>query len=221
MKKLFVVLVVAVALVTAGVAVASIVGSKHDLSASGPGPYKTTATTEICVFCHTPHSAAVGGVAPLWSKVYTSNVTFTPYGNTMRGTPTAAVLNNATKACLSCHDGTQAMNALTNAPGTGNNQLPATGLGPITGVAVIDGDFRNDHPIGVAYITANDLRTPSGSSPTPGIVRINAVNSVLATSGTDKVECSSCHDVHDTYNQPLLLPIANTGSALCLTCHLK
>lgn len=222
MKKLFVVLAVAIALVTAGIAVAAIKGSKHDLTYNG-NTYYTSATTEICVFCHTPHNAVTGAnvTAPLWNKTYTSNATFTAYGNTMRGTPTATSLNNATRTCLSCHDGAQAMNSLNNGPGSGNTAIPNTGLGPITGVAVIDGNFANDHPIGVVYDTANDLQTPTGTSPVSGIVKINAVNSVLASSGIDKVECSSCHSVHNDSGIALFLPVANTGSQLCLTYHLK
>jgi hypothetical protein len=222
MKKLFVVLAVAIALVSAGAALAAITGSKHDLTANS-NTYYTTATTEICVFCHTPHNAVTGAnvTAPLWNKTYTSNVTFTAYGNTMRGSTTAASMTNATRTCLSCHDGTQAMNSLNNGPGSGNTAIANTGLGPISGVTVIDGDFRNDHPIGVTYVTGNDLATPSGVSPTSGIVKIGGVNNVLATSGTDTVECSSCHSVHNDSGIALFLPVANTSSQLCLTCHLK
>ena len=34
------------------------------------------------------------------------------------------------------------------------------------------------------------------------------------------VECASCHDPHDNSNAPFLV-MANTASALCLTCHDK
>lgn len=221
MKKILAVLAVAIiALVAAGVSMAAITGSKHDLTYNG-NTYYTDATTEICVFCHTPHNANVSaGVAPLWNKTYVSNVTYTAYGNTSRGTATATAMTSSTKACLSCHDGTQAMNSLANGPGSGNTSIPSTGLNAITGVAVIDGDFTNDHPIGVIYTTANDLRTPAAAG-VGGIVRINAVNSVFATSGADTVECASCHTVHADSGLALFLPFANTGSQLCISCHLK
>ena len=37
------------------------------------------------------------------------------------------------------------------------------------------------------------------------------------------VECASCHDPHveETATRKTFLRIANTGSALCLTCHNK
>ena len=220
-------IVVAVALIGAGAAMAAITGSKHDLSSTNTGAnyysQGTPSTDEVCVFCHTPHNAdATAAVnAPLWNKTYTSNVTFTPYGNTVRGSATATAMTDATRTCLSCHDGTQAMNGMANAPGSGNTQIASNGLGPISGAAVINGNFSDDHPLGVVYDTANDLATPVAASPVSGIVKINAVNSVLATSGTDTVECSSCHSVHNDSNLALFLPIANTGSQLCLTCHLK
>ena len=224
---LVIAVVVAIALLSAGTAMAVITGSKHDLSSTNTGvtyySQGTTTTDEVCVFCHTPHNAnsAAAVNAPLWNKTYTSNATFTAYGTTVRGSATATVMSNATRTCLSCHDGTQAMNGMANAPGSGNAQIDANGLGPITGAAVIDGNFSDDHPLGVLYDTTNDLRTPAAASPITGLVKMNAVSSVLATSGADTVECASCHDVHNDSGTPLFLPFANTGSQLCLTCHLK
>ncbi len=42
--------------------------NKHNLSTSGPGPVKATTTTEICIFCHTPHNS--NPTAPLWSQTH-------------------------------------------------------------------------------------------------------------------------------------------------------
>ena len=36
-----------------------------------------------------------------------------------------------------------------------------------------------------------------------------------------KVQCSSCHDVHDVDGNDHLLVIDNTASNMCLTCHKK
>src|SRR5258707_13962689 len=44
----------------------TILASKHDLSASGPGTIKATAESEVCSFCHTPHLGT--GDTPLWSQ---------------------------------------------------------------------------------------------------------------------------------------------------------
>ncbi|MCF6192532.1 MAG: cytochrome c3 family protein [Candidatus Hydrothermae bacterium] len=36
----------------------------------------------------------------------------------------------------------------------------------------------------------------------------------------EKVQCGTCHNPHDNTNAPFL-EASNTGSQLCLTCHLK
>ena len=45
----------------------SVVDTKHNLSASGPGPVKVAGTQGVCIFCHTPHSASPA--APLWKQI--------------------------------------------------------------------------------------------------------------------------------------------------------
>ena len=67
-------------------------------------------------------------------------------------------------ACLSCHDGTQAMDNMVNAPGSGgydaNAPRDAAGVGWTgaaggimagTPVPMLGLDLRNDHPIGIQY----------------------------------------------------------------------
>jgi hypothetical protein len=69
-------------------------------------------------------------------------------------------------ACLSCHDGTQAMDNIINAPGSGGRLADGGGndgraftwtganvapTGRITGVALLGTDLSNDHPIGIQY----------------------------------------------------------------------
>jgi len=46
--------------------VPGVTGTKHNLSIYGPGSVVATSTTEICVFCHTPHFAQPS--TPLWNK---------------------------------------------------------------------------------------------------------------------------------------------------------
>lgn len=74
---------------------------------------------EVCVFCHTPHGANpnVPGAAPLWNRqVNTTGYTTysAPNMDTTPGQPVGVSL-----ACLSCHDGTIAVDALVNMPGSG------------------------------------------------------------------------------------------------------
>jgi len=64
----------------------SVVNSKHDLSAHGPGPIHALSETQICVFCHTPHRDQPPQAALLWE-------------------PTADLARMCGRAaCISCHD---------------------------------------------------------------------------------------------------------------------
>lgn len=103
------------------VAMAGIATTKHNLGAGGQFNF-TTATTEICVFCHTPHGADSSAAAPLWNRTL-STATYDTYASL--GTSTLDGGDNqpggVSLACLSCHDGTQAMNTVINSPGSGTS----------------------------------------------------------------------------------------------------
>ena len=72
---------------------------------------------EICVYCHTPHGASTVVTAPLWNRTAT-NATYTLYNNgTTNSTVTQPGVNSLT--CLSCHDGTVAIDSIINMPGSG------------------------------------------------------------------------------------------------------
>lgn len=83
---------------------------------------------EVCVFCHTPHGGTVvgGGAAPLWNRAV-NTAGYTPYaGPNMDNLPGQPV--GVSLACLSCHDGTIAVDSLINLPGSGGFR----GLTPTT-----------------------------------------------------------------------------------------
>jgi hypothetical protein len=134
----------------------SIVNSPHNLST------QTLATNDVCVFCHTPHSARPAGQveAPLWNKPDgPATPTFQTYdSSTLDGTILA--VGSVSAACLTCHDGQQAMDTVINAPGTdGINtagaEIDAGAIGLIgtvnAGAADLTRDLTNDHPIGAPY----------------------------------------------------------------------
>lgn len=269
-----------VALLGAGAASAGIANTKHNLgSATNPlGRNQVTETDEICVFCHTPHGGETTNPAPLWNKrLNTGGAAFTTYqsigSSTMNarfaddGLTGSVSVGSVSLACLSCHDGTQAMDNIINAPGSGGltadggstNGLGwtwsgpnVTALGMLTGVAALGKDLSNDHPIGIQYCGGGPMEsTPSGScrdldftAPTTAVIA--SVNQWWVDSGStagsrDKgdmilyrrnfptdgvgpsVECATCHDPHseDTATRKTFLRIANTGSAVCLSCHVK
>jgi len=146
-------------------ALAGISATKHNLGSSGTGPNKTTGTTEICVFCHTPHGGSTD--APLWNKVMPLDTDFTAYtSTTLDGS--AVLSGSPSLACLSCHDGQQAMDSMINAPSTSTDYMfDSTGVQTLaTGVwagnqtmtntagefvPMLGTDLSNDHPVAVPY----------------------------------------------------------------------
>jgi predicted CXXCH cytochrome family protein len=172
----------------------TIVSTKHDLSGGGYG------TTQVCIFCHAPHSGM--GTTQLWNHAATA-ATFTVYNSESAkakpGQPGAT-----SKLCLSCHDGTVAIDSYGKRAGTKMiDQLQDS-----TGKLGID--LTNDHPIGFAY--NGQLVTADGALVDP------AQTGLPLYSGN--VECSTCHAVHDPTNGAFLR-FTNAGSNLCLMCHKK
>lgn len=185
----------------------SIAGSDHDFSG------KTWNNTgEICVVCHTPHNADnnVNG-APLWNHQVTTS-TFSVYTSSTFDA-TAGQPDGASKLCLSCHDGTVAID---------NFGGKTTGTNFITGGKNFGTDLTNDHPVSFTYDAA--LATADGEIYDPTSTNSGlggTISADLLIGG--KMECASCHDVHNTVavNGTKLLVKTNAGSALCLTCHAK
>ncbi len=97
-----------VVLLVPSVSSGAVADTVHNLSATGPGTIKAPGVGEVCVFCHTPHSAAT--TQALWNRDLPP-VTYTLYtSSTLEATlkqPTGA-----SRLCLSCHDGTTALGAL-------------------------------------------------------------------------------------------------------------
>jgi predicted CXXCH cytochrome family protein len=238
MKKLLVVVVVLAIALTATVAMAGIVGSRHDLSSTGGSGQVAPASDsysndEICIWCHTPHSANAAG-RPLWNKSVQSTA-YTPYGPTINNATGVVTLsaNGTTKACLSCHDGVNAINNLINYAGGGGVTATGTNVpfdGQALGTAVpmdpassflIGQDLRDDHPVGFAYdMTASMQGTTLNALPGTGgnIVKVTGVGTISGQAAAT-VECSSCHDPHGVVGTTAFLRISNSQSALCMACH--
>jgi predicted CXXCH cytochrome family protein len=183
----------------------TIVGSAHDFSTKG---WNTTG--EICVVCHTPHNADVSVTdAPLWNHQITA-ATFTVYSSSTLDA-TVGQPDASSKLCLSCHDGTV---ALDNFGGT------TTGTNFIGGGALVGTDLSNDHPISFLYDAA--LATTDGTlyDPTTTSSGLGGTIDQDMLIGS-KLQCASCHDVHNGSGVQPLLRKSNANSALCLTCHQK
>lgn len=220
MKKISIIAVLAVFAATSAIA-ASVVNSKHDMVASG---FATGAggSTEVCIFCHTPHGAQVSVTqAPLWNNTAVNSVG-TLYNSVTRNFNVTATQVNATDArlCLACHDG--GVGAPVNQPNSGEMVISTTKL--MSSNSLIGTDLSNDHPIGMdltaapegidPYIrTIAQIRGATGFNEDPfyGGDKNDAVNIMW---------CSTCHDVHDNASIPFLR-MSNVGSAMCKACHKK
>ena len=191
------------------VSAGTIVGTKHDFSTSG------WSGGEICVACHTPHSADITITdAPLWNHDL-STMTYSLYTSpTLQAT--TAQPTGTSKLCLSCHDGTVAYDNTTN--GT-----------KMTGTSAVGSDgLNNDHPISFTY--DDTLATDDGALHAPSTTAVTIGSGTDVKSGTiatamligGQVQCATCHDVHNKFTDGAsLLRVTIDGSKLCLTCHNK
>jgi len=128
--------------------------TKHNFFLNQDVAYTADQTTEVCVFCHTPHggqpSSSVNSV-PLWNRALPDGAGYTMYDSpnfdgkpSQTGQPIGVSL-----ACLSCHDGSIGIDSLINAPGSGGylganktgNQDSDVSLGFHTGATLgVDAD---------------------------------------------------------------------------------
>ena len=127
---------------------------------------------------------------------------------------------STSKLCLSCHDGTIALDSYGGFTGTPVGAMTAAGYAS----ADMGNDLQNDHPIGFAYPTTTEDPEIKESTTTVSIGD-TPVSGTIANLMLDggNVECLSCHDVHNTnaVASTKLLLVSNTNSGLCLTCHTK
>ena len=167
--------------------------SRHNLG--GLGEHITTAaTTEICVFCHTPHHTnTANNLKPMWNRGTSAPASFTAYGTTLGGTSVASSdIGSTSLACLSCHDGVTTFDNIVNAPGKKGVVTGGSDLGwSFSDVGLPASDFMtssrlniglnlsNDHPVSVVY---NADR--AGLRPTNTVISTINLTADLATSSS-------------------------------------
>ncbi len=196
--------------------------SPHDLSAKSgynlSNHYNPEGETSICIFCHIPdESRSPSGMAdsPKWNHASSAVVSFTPYSNgsikpNNQSHRLSADVSRGpgpvSKFCLSCHDGATAVNH----------------YGSLSGNVYISDSYKvgkngvlsNHHPIGFVY--AADIDDEINPAATLG------GHSVEELLSNGRMECTTCHDVHNKGNSgEKLLWVSDKNSNLCCSCHLK
>lgn len=258
MKRfLILAVIICASMALASSAFAGITATRHNLSSARSGAPTTgnsggtviysTNQDQLCVWCHTPHAGATGGGAPLWNKSITG-ATFTVYPTTVAGTAPATTIYNGSRICLTCHDGTLAINQVINAPGSGGVNSAGSQVGawqgtaagniiPTSSAANLGNNISNDHPVSIEFsapsaVTDNNpaslrVTTYALASTTTWLARRTvanpAISDILVASGgggRTYIECVTCHDPHTEANATFLRA-TTTASRICLTCHDK
>ena len=183
-----------------------IVGSAHDFSG------EVWSGGSICLPCHTPHHGNTDAIAPLWNHEMTS-ATYLLYQSTWLHEPTVQP-GPQSVICLSCHDGTVALDSF------GGN----TGSTFISGTALIDTDLRDDHPIGIKWshqypnLVCSNCHDPYGG----GEPVTSALPFYVDPNGDARIECMTCHDVHNEAGfTDGMLRMSSVVSEICQYCHAK
>ena len=209
-------------------------GNKHNLSAvartvgtsslvPNTNTYRATGDLstnpggqQICIFCHTPHSANVAEQAPLWNRNfsaqvfqrYTGSSTFRIKNLAAAGYGAGAQPNGSSKLCLSCHDGVADMgNVLRGGPITMSKNV-------IDGIASFNPATNKmrygHHPVSFVYATGYTFTSsPESQSGTvlPGLPADYVFPQTLDGKHTVKLkdtyrdgrgwmQCTTCHDPH-------------------------
>ena len=215
-----------------------IVGSPHDFTdglEGGTGGAAIDETwnvrVEICRVCHVPHDHGLATQrytnGLLWNHGL-STQTYTMYDSTWSPTidqAQTAQPDGTAKLCLGCHDGTVALDTYDKYTNTTKFIVDYDAGYKVPGF--VDGanlDLRGTHPISIAYPTAGvagEFNVGTGTW-TSG-------DTITSTLDNGKVQCSTCHDVHDQESvagthllrtaQKAATGVAASG--LCLTCHIK
>ncbi len=212
-----------------------IVNSRHNLTNWATLNGNNTSaggTDQICVFCHTPHGSATVAGAPLWNKGLPAATDFTMYSSDTMDASTG-VLGGVSLACLSCHDGTQAMDNMINAPGIGGYTAGGASQGYVfsefTTFADANGtadeslnlarDLRNDHPVGIQYCGG-----PVGSDPVGTSCKDQAFKSITNSNSSNGIFYIDTDG--DSFRSKSDFSLYTTGGGSngaatieCATCH--
>ena len=196
-----------------------VAGTLHNLSVSGPGEIRSLTETEVCKFCHIPHSAVVP--VPLWGHQLPQGVRYTT-AQAWRGRGEAATFpqpDGASRLCLSCHDGTVALGDVAGEP----RVIPMVGAQRLEPgrPGHIGTDLSGSHPISFK-VTDQVVQAPEQDMGLRPLASMTSDPDVRLD-GEGKMQCTTCHDPHSDANyRPGVTPhfwVKPTVGEVCLTCH--
>ena len=148
---------------------------------------------DLCLPCHTPH--LVAPAPPALDQRPAEEQPLRPYQGP------GVELTGWSLVCLGCHDGITApdvyssSHAVEVAGQLGNSRLGTKGL--------------RSHPVGIRYpgVTDPDYE-PAAAVEAAGLLLPNG-----------RIQCTTCHDAHNTHRYDGMLRTTNERSQMCLTCH--
>lgn len=151
------------------------------------------ATRDLCLPCHTPHLTAAE--APLLTRRAAPPQRAQKYG------ALGIELSAASLLCLGCHDGVAAPDVF-----TGPHAM--SWMDASAGGSRVRRSRITSHPVGIAYREGVE-----------GYVGGSAVVAAGLPLPEGRIQCTTCHDPHNTHRHPGMLVISNERSRLCLACH--
>ncbi|MFH1747230.1 MAG: cytochrome c3 family protein [Planctomycetota bacterium] len=146
----------------------------------------------LCLPCHTPH--LVAAPVPRLDRRSTTPQPLRPYQGI------SVELTGWSLLCLGCHDGITAPDVYSSAHAvTITDQLANSHLGTVG---------LRSHPVGIKYPLAAEDYHPRAAVEAGGLILPDG-----------RIQCTTCHDAHNTHRHQGMLRISNEHSRVCLTCH--
>jgi predicted CXXCH cytochrome family protein len=154
----------------------SVAVSKHNLSISIPGSTNNAyGTNQVCLPCHTPHQMPDTTVGKLWNHQLNPAASYTLYGNS---SSYLTSIDEVSRKCLGCHDGTIAVDSFGGHTGTHGT----INAGYVVGAG---GNLTHDHPIDVQYNTSGNY-TLTSSTDVNGVTTYSPAWSATARNNDPK-----------------------------------
>lgn len=197
----------------------AIVNSAHDLRAT----YQAAPFT-VCSFCHVAHKAGSAPTGPgplLWNHTLSSVASYGVYQSDSFNALQTDISDlgaqmTVSNLCLSCHDGTVAVNSFYEPVLGANFQPIPTGTTFMPNDTTIR-DLTKQHPVNFTYSAT--VAQKAGMLVPNSISSVDAAGEIPLFNG--KMQCVTCHDPHNgksgifEQNFP-----TQTSGAFCTYCHL-